>query len=38
VGKEQIRALEEKEIFRDAFQIIDEIQAIADRILAGLDE
>jgi hypothetical protein len=38
VGKEQIGALEDQEIFKDAFQIIDEIQAIADRILAGLDE
>lgn len=28
----------EEEVFKDAFQIIDEIQAIADRILAGLDE
>jgi hypothetical protein len=30
--------LEEKEIFKSAFEIIDEIQAIADRILAGLDD
>jgi hypothetical protein len=37
VGAIKEGTLEEK-VFKDAFQIIDEIQAIADRILAGLDE